>query len=528
MPGIVRFGFGGYGEIPALAWIFIATAYYYRRPNLPDTKKAFFTGLLLAMAYLTKTVMLIGVAGFGLVFIIQLIWHRREYKSASIRDLGFMAAGFMAPITSWEIWKAISLGGWHAWLNWWSIELRHISKQAGIKALDAHASESFVQKSIKHLHTLSSYYQIPYWMTASWILLILIATGYILVRSTRDQRVLAVSVVLSIASIYFIWWIGMTIDNRTWLRRIIAGMICGNLGILLALHYILSKMKTEKNFARFILIGLALFVPVTLLAKTSESLYEVKLPDNTKLLETVNRVKNLPSDAYIFSIGWWSSPRVALLSGRHILNFNQTPVLSLSNNRQAYVIKEPVASYIRMINHAFSMYGLHVPQDLNFDLYRIPQFKPRSIKISNAPVKSEVTENESYPYMEGFYAPVKAFGFWLSSDNIILLDHQQSETLYINGYAEAQSQYLHPSNPHLYVSFNGCKAQPVTVPNNIVFTIHIDIPRTCRDISSGPVLVRIQVDNLVNINKAGGDFRALSILAKRIGFGKARSTSTQQ
>ncbi|MDA3913408.1 hypothetical protein [Oleiagrimonas sp.] len=517
-PGLTRYGFFGYGEIPSLVWFLAATIIYFQpeSPRMNKQARAVLAGILLALSYLTKTVMLIGMGAFGAAALIELFLQRHKAVRNGWTNILLLGVSAAIPTLAFETWKVIALG-YRPWLNWWHTEFWHILWQAGLSHSHAHHAESIVHKVLNHLHTMAGFYGLPRWIAGIWVALILGVGLAALLRSLREPRFLIATTILGAACIYMIWWLGATPDSRAWLRRIMDGMLLANLGVLLFVLTTLSG-SARQLIAKSVFSAALLALPAWSLIQQSIGIKREKNPDNTSLMDVAYRVKALPQDAYLFGIGWWSAPNVALFSGRNILNFNQVAVVRLDKSRPAYIVAEPIVPQIRKFNHAFIVYGLKIPQSHSYGLYRIPDFTPKPIKPGKTPVRSYIKYSDNYPYMEGSYKPVIGFGMWLASDNTILLNHGKSKTFVIKGYAEAQKQYLYPGEPKVTVSFDGCKAPPLLVPTDKVFTLHVEVPRNCKHLPNDPWLVRIQVDNVIDILKAGGDFRALSILAKGIGF----------
>lgn len=518
-PGILRFGFAGYGEIPALTWFIAATAVYFwpKPPAKARLSVAFYAGILLGLAYLTKTVMLIGILVFGLVVLIDLFLRRRKKIRASLPEIASLAGGTILPIASLESWKLAALGGSGPWLDWWRTEQENILWQAGVPEGHGAGSIGLIHKALMHLDILSGFYGLPQWLVSSWLVLVLGATLIALAKVRRDRRHLIVVVMLGTASVYFAWWLAFTPDSRTWLRRIMNGMLLANLGILVFAWT--SVAGTAKNMlvARIKTLLLLAFPAITL-SQQSGIIFSQDNPDTTDLLTNASIVHNLPQDAYIFGLGWDSAPVMALLSGRIITNFNQLPVPRLESNRPAYVIKQPSPGASESINHAFSMYGVTVPRTSEYGVYKIPSFTPNEMTFDPEKVKDIITDSEDYPYVRGAYKAVPGFGIWLASDNLFVLRGTPSQSFHITGYTPSRNKYLYADPMHAVVSFNGCRVAPKPVPDDKLFTLYFNVPANCSQPRDGIWHIRIETDNVIEFSNPQGDHRSLSILVKEIGF----------
>jgi hypothetical protein len=518
-PGILRFGFAGYGEIPGLMWFLAATAVYFWPRPVGDARlsMAFYAGILLALAYLTKTVMLIGIVVFGFIVLIDLFFLRRKSIRVSLPEIASLAGGAILPIATFESWKLAALGGFGPWLDWWRTEQGNILWQAGVPHGHKAGSIGLIHKVLHHLEVLSGFYGLPQWIVGGWLVLVFSATLIALAKARRDRRYLVVTVILGTAAAYFVWWLALTPDIRAWLRRIMNGMLLANLGMLTFAWT--SAVKSAKNIlvsrARALLF---LAFPAITLCQQSGAIISQGDPDTADLLTSASVVHNLPQDAYIFGLGWDSAPVVALFSGRIITNFNQLPVPRLEPNRPAYVIKQPSTGASEPINHAFSMYGVTVPRTSKYGVYRIPSFTPNEMKFVPERVKSIITDNEDYPYAQGAYKAVPGFGIWLASDNLFVLRSTRSQSFKMTGYTPPRNKYLYADTMHAVVSFNGCRTAPKPVPNDKLFTLYFNVPADCSQPHDGVWHVRIEVDNVIDFSNPQGDHRSLSILAKELGF----------
>lgn len=517
-PGIFLFGFAGYGEIPGLVWFLAAaTAYFWPKAvNAPRYALAFCSGILLALAFLTKAVMLIGIGVFGLVVLFDLFFHRNKDIRGSLLQIASLAGGVIVPIVAFESWKLTALGGYGPWNDWWRTELGNILWQAGASTPQAAATGGLIHKVLLHLEILSGFYRLPQWIVGGWLVLVFGTTLVALTKARQDRRHLLVAVILGTATVYFVWWLAFTPDIRAWLRRIMNGMLLANLGIIIFAWT--SANEAAKKAVVSSRTLLLLTFPAIAFFQQSGAILSQEKPDSTELLTNARIVHDLPQHAYIFGIGWNSAPEIALFSGRIITNFNQLPVPRLDPNRPAYAIMQPSTDVSDQIHQAFFMYGLTAPLPGHYGVYRIPSFSPIEMKFDVDKVRSIITDSEDYPYVQGAYDAVPGFGIWLASDNLIVLRGAPSQSFKVTGYAPPQNKYLYADPIRAVVSFGGCRTAPKVVPNDRLFTLHFDVPAACSRPRDGIWHVRIEVDNVLDMSNPQGDHRSLSILVKELGF----------
>lgn len=515
IPGLLTFGFGGYGEVPALAWFFSAAWCWFRSADAPRLRRAVAAGSLLALACLTKTVLFIAVGGFSIGLLVEWLFHRKGQLRSMLKDLAAMAGGFLAPVMAYEIWKGISLGGKSAWLQWWQIELGHIGAQAGVTGTH---SSGLLATTASHINILAGLLGLPVWVTVVWLCTTLCGLVFTLIVSTKDRRSLVAVTVLTTAIVYLGWWLSLTPDSKAWLRRILDGVICANLGAALAI----ATLNRRRGYIAIGMRAVLIAAPLIMMLVTTWRVLHTPFPDVTQIRQTVARVRQIPDDAYLFGIGWGSSPLIALLSGRHLLDFNDIPVSRIDLHQDAYLVKQPWQPGRSVIEGAFGMYGLSLSKkdDATLGVYKLPTFHPSRLVPGTSPVKAAIHLDEDYPYMRGFNRAEGKNGRWLSSDNVVLL-MPQTDVFTVQGYAPPQSSYMYPQPLSITVSFNGCKAQPMDVPTNRRFTLHIPVPANCQAHLVGPSQVRIMVNNLLNLPITHDD-RALTILAKELGFTDGR------
>jgi len=548
IPGLHEYGFYGYGELPALFFALVAITIYFEGAAELALLNAFTAGILLALAFYTKTVMLIGVGCLGACALLEWWSSPDDARRAAFKRLVAAAGGIVTSVLLMESWRASAVGGLQAWETWWGFELRNVLMQAGVGHGFGNFSHSLSEKLAAHLTALSHDYRMSLLLTAAMLLLLFFASGVMALLPANRRGKWTTFAVLTIAAVYMFWWLLITPSAKAWHRRIIDGMICADIGLIMFAALWCrgrdwSVLRRSSQVGGLVIMGLVLALPAMWLVKGSHALLTGQVDDKTcewrladasachpadlgngigALMRISDEVRDLPRDAYIFGSGWYSAPRVGLFSGRHLLDINDLPVLRLQAGRPAFLVQGPNTppSQLQRIR---LLYGLPLAQDAGYALIMLDSLRPVPFEPGNAPVQRHITAAEDYPYLRGFNESEGSNGRWLSDDNLVLLVPQAGDHFELDVYVMPVSKYEYPSAPRVSVSFNDCNApSQVTVPdgvNDMVFPI----PDAC-GISPGTLVnVRIEVDNLVD-NQLTQDSRPLSVLAKSLGFAGGSST----
>ncbi|MDE2156061.1 MAG: hypothetical protein KGJ32_09260 [Xanthomonadaceae bacterium] len=526
IPGMLAFGFGGYGEIPALAWVFCAIAVYYGEAPARPRLRAAIAGVLLALAVITKTVMLIGAGAACLCMLLELHSMPADRRPQQRKRIGAVAGGGLLTLAAMEIWRASSLGGFGAWRHWWAEEAGPIFQQAGLEHGFDGRTNSLADKFHLHLGYLGFDYGVATWAVVLWLALLCLAVVAMLLRPAwRRPGKWSTLAVLIAAFVYMAWWLLITPTSKAWHRRIFDGMICADLGLVMFASTWLRDLRNRASglLSKLAMLavcglvltlsagGLAMGLHALALAQTAQD------PDEPSLRETVQRVHELPPDAYLFGVGWYSAPRVSLLSGRALLDFDDTPVPRMQPGRPIYFVQSPYDSSSNYFKRIHAIYRLSEPPRNIYALIRATALNPPPLLAQGDDVRRHILAADHYRYMRGFNDSEGSNGRWLSDDNLILLTPRAGDHFELVAYTLPVSAYLYPAAPRIMVSFNGCAAPAQTSTPEQVEKLVFAIPDRCHITAGRPVNVRIEVDNLLDVSVTR-DQRPLGILGKEIGF----------
>lgn len=541
VPGLHQFGFFGYGEVPALALALSATAVYFRRTGGWRTGAA--AGVLVGLAVYTKTVMLIGAGALCFCALLEMLaaWRNAD-RGKRRRFAGFIAGG-AAVLVAMETWRALALGGAHAWHSWWHVETRNIFMQAGVRRGLGGQTQSLLQKFGVHFGLLGHDYRMSLVFTGLWLVLVLAALAWLLYLAWRHRRTSWPTLaVLLIAAVYLAWWLLLTPTSKAWHRRIVDGMIAADIGMVMlsAVWFRVMSRSLPVPWRRVIVTLIAaagLALPAMWLVKGTHALliapagaktcdwYMADALDCARfnpgastqaLLRVAGEVRALPANAYVFGFGWYSAPRIGLLAQRHILDFHDVSVDTLQPSRPVYFVQgsDTPPDSLRRIR---TLYDVTPTPDYAYALIGATSLAPKPLVPGAARVLRYVSAADQYAYLEGFNQSEGANGRWLTDDNQVLLMPNPGDRFEMVAYVLPADRYEGHRTPKVLVSFDGCAvpAQP-TQPdavNRLVFAI----PKRCGINADKAVSVRIEVDSLVDA-AITLDPRALGVLAKSFGF----------
>lgn len=541
VPGIHLFGLYGYGEIPALVWGLAAILVYFRGAG--EAWRGLAAGVMLAFAVYTKTVMLIGAGALGLCAILELLAVRRSRDHAERRRFAAFVAGGLAVIFAMEAWRGSALGGWHAWRAWWATETGNIFAQAGVKPGFGRMTHSLFEKLQVHFALLAQDYRMSLILTGVWLALVLAAFAITLFRGGEGRRVhWATLTILLTGLVYLAWWLLVTPTVKAWHRRIIDGMVCADIGLVMVAAARLREVRVAgtgvlRRAPLVVLLLLALLLPAMWLVKGAHALLVAPVSEKTcgwymqsasdcarfnpgagvpALQRVVRQVRGLPADAYVFAFGWYSAPRIGLFAQRHILDFHDVPVADLKLSRPVYFVQgsdTPPESLERIR----ALYDVTRTPDYAYALIRARSMTPAPLVAGAAPVHRHVEAADHYAYLRGFNGSEGANGRWLTDDNQVLLIPRQGDVFELTAYAVPVDKYEGHRAPNVIVSFDGCRASQQAMRPGEVNRLEFPIPARCGIVAGSPVSVRIEVDNLVD-SSITHDPRALGVLAKSFGF----------
>ena len=505
-PSFQRFGFMGYGEVPALALALAAIAAYpWSGPTAP--LRVALAGVLLSSAVITKTVMLACAVPIGLVMCLH-VASREEPLAMRARLLALLALGFVATLFAWEGYRMASLGGLEAYQSWWTVQSRAITRQAG--AGGGAGMVAVMDKAMVHFGALVRFLGVPASVVAAWLVLPFVLAG--LVPSSRPHARWILAAVLGAAAAYFIWWLGLTPTAKAWHRRIFNGVLLVHLAWGL-LGGALASAPGQDALRR----RLAMLLPVAAACLAAAFLIHarVRIPvhDPGQLQRAVEVVRALPPDAGLHAAGWWSAPLVSLLAERPLLDINDAPPSALARG-PVYLVVDSEGGHTRDTGRILAMYpatamvgGDALPQVYRVDTRGLATVLPPTDLSS--PVAFNALDDS---HALGLNAPDR-HGRWASADIALATLYRGETAVLLEIYVPPGTQYTHGRPPTVSVLVDGCGLPPLRTrpgPNQLRFPLAACAPR-----DGAVATVRIQSDALTR-GTITGDDRALAYIARSI------------
>jgi len=508
-PGFIEYSMNGYGEIPVLVW-FLAAIFVLapgKVRGIPDHRRLSVAGLLFGMAYLTKVVALVCVAPAMLVLACLILTQPHRW-----RRLIALGVGFAAPVVAWEIFRFVEVGTAHTYASWWRLQFQQIRMQSGAKHSDV--VQGFRSKGLHHLSILADMTGVAAPMLAIFIIVPLVLGSIFAVdRRTSAHVRLVLAVLLFVTGLYFFWWIFISPDAMTWLRRIVDGLLLLHCLIVVVLVQTWrrpvggpDRSVSDRRGVRAVML-LAL-VPVVicqlLLIRSGETVTRPPQPPSYALdmFSVANKVRTLPRDATIFGTGWWQAPSISLFSQRQFVNFEHWSPERLNAVRDKYFVTD-------MYTEGISQSSIHNVLDesqystllkLNGGaLYKLdsiqpyPPFTPQDSDPANLSSGLDFAR-EDYSHRRGIFQRENDRDAWVGVDAAVMLKRSNENALrmtievpdeFIQGIAQKQ--------PILHVTSPGCLDQTLPLVKEGVQTIML--PLSCE---SWPVARAFQLNLAVN------------------------------
>ncbi len=502
-PGVGDFGLGGYGEIPMLAWLLAGFLAAGRgRHGL--------AGLLFGTAVLTKTVAALCVVPTLLVCAAFIVGTApRRHRS---RALAALAAGLLAPLLGWELFRLACLGSQAAWTRWWALQLGQIGRQSGAAELAGPAAA--LARLRLHLALLSGEVGVPIaplagWLVAPWLLALRRLVGR---RRVTGEPALLLALLLLCPLLYAAWWLLVTPTDMAWLRRILPGLLLqtclvaalaalppigtmgpsptvrprqapgARLGMRRAgdpmrlprltwahgqeaasAHPVLERAPTLS-----VLLLVLLALPGEALMLRFGVAVSPRWPSTEARRETdliVRALRALPPDAVVFGVGWWQAPLFALLSDRSFMNLDLWDPARIGALPHAYLAVDQAASDlggIDLLQVAREATLAPLVRGRDMALYRIVAIDPDRALRDPAPLTAGF-DGRAVAQTSGWYLPDGGWA-WVSPRSRITLGRGGQTRLVIE--AAFWDELFRHGPQHLRIEAAGCLDQDVTVPSS--------------------------------------------------------------
>lgn len=508
-PGLVKFGFGGYGEIPSLALALAGLAVYPWAGTGPAIGLRTLLGAaLLGAAVTTKTVMLVCVIPFSLVMFAHAVSRPRPLVSR-VFDAVLLVAGLLAPVVAWEAYRMFALGGVDAYRAWWVLETASISRQAGVDGVAA----SLAAKVMAHFGKLATFLQLSTPFTGAWLLLPF-AAAVLVPRQAGAARWILLAL-LGATAAYFAWWLGLTPTPKAWHRRIFNGMILLNLAWVLVGGALMAGPVVAAWRRR---LGLAMMLAAVAFAATFFGQTRVHGALGPLEVDHVHRgvsmLRALPSDAHVYAAGWNSAPQISLLAGRPLLDVNDIPHDALAAASPAFLVVDQESGHSVASRRILAMYpstamieGNTLPQIYRFDA-RVLAATPEVADLSQRAALGTLDDAQAL----GFHK-AEGDGRWASGDIAVRTPYRGEDTLALEAYVLPPASYDRDHPPTLSIRVDDCPLPALPTTSGLRV---IDIPLdACAPEPGREVTIRISSDALVESSFTKDD-RSMAFIAKSL------------
>ncbi|MCP3728265.1 hypothetical protein M3I53_35030 [Paraburkholderia sp. CNPSo 3272] len=504
-PGFIEYAMNGYGEIPVLVWflagIFVLAPAKVR--GVPDHRRLFFAGLLFGMAYLTKVVALVCVAPAMLILACVIFAQPDRW-----RRVFALGIGFSVPVVAWELFRFVQVGSAHAYVEWWRFQLGQIRAQSGVR--HDNVVQGFLGKGLQHLSILAGMTGVPAPLLAVCIVVPLaLGLSFAFDRRRLAHVRLVLGVLVFVTGLYFFWWLFISPDAMTWLRRIVDGLLLLQCLIVVVLTQAWRRpggdtdrdVPNRKEVRAVMLLAL---VPVVvcqlLLIRSGQTVTRPPEPPSYALdmLTVANKVRALPSDATIFGTGWWQAPIISLFSHRHFMNFEHWPSEKVNALPDKYFVTDMYTEGISQssIHNVLDQSQYRTIVKLNGGaLYKLGSIQPY------APFASQESDPASlssgfdfsqgdYSHRRGIFQRESDRDAWVGMDAAVMLKRSNENAIRLT--FEVPDELLRgvaPKQPSLHVTSPGCLDQTLSLAKQGVQTVVL--PLTC---ANWPVARAFQLD----------------------------------
>ena len=462
VPGFTEFSTGGYGEIPVLAlflWSLIALKRSLARGEI---RFAFYAGLTLGAAFITKVMGLFFIAPTVCILFVYL--YRREIDFKTV--VAVAAGGLLLPVL-WECFRLIQVG-FAGYRQWWLLQIYQIRHQSGAGGLFHSGVDLILKRAISHLSLLGNFSSTNALVFAG--VLAVGALGYWLARKVLQEpseRLVFDALALT-CTLFFAWWILLLPTRGAWLRRIEDGLIVlylsyGLLGAVL-LRLARRSKGLELIFATvvFVIAGVSVSRCVVSIVRELPNRRE----EAREVLKGARLLADLPHDSKIFGVGWWQAPQLALFSNRSFYNYQHWPFASLQRLHNAYFVTDGYARALGGQAVRFVLASSKHRVLLNgrsASIYRIDKFypypPPPSPMVEGAVLPSFMSRGAfDFALSRGIY-----HDYWSRPESEVILGRSNEQLLGVKIRVPRRLNAIGAGPIELHIASPGCVDQSFVV-----------------------------------------------------------------
>jgi len=523
-PGFTHIGMNGWGEVIALFWWLAGTILMLgEKWGSGRNARIMIGAMFLGLSLVAKTVLLIGICGtfaaYGLTVFVNCRRGIKQFASA----IALPCLAFLLPIFLNESWKLVELSGLTGYLAWWQDQSGAIVWQTGVTQ---DTSAGLLSKSLSHFGTLSKLVALPKPLLALWIALPIALSALALSRNpTGSARQRIWLAVLLIVAVYFVWWLAITPDTHTRLRRILCGLILLQMLWLFCAGWLWEKLQSRHTLQRVLLfagfVAVPLLVNISFASSFTKSFRGMLSDAPDQFVPFIESVKKLPPNAMLFGKGFLSSPQIGLYADRKHYDLDLFTSGDLQKIGVGYLSIDPPAAQSRRFapelrRYAHTDYARHG----NFRIVKV-DFRQRKNpfqtgNIDRAHVMSYVDfTTMKYAHVFGMHRPDRKGWRWATTDAEVLLKYDGSSHVGLVSFLPNR-RLSRPQKP-LTVTFtlDGCAVGRAPLE----FGLHrlaLPIPESCRPKPGQLVRLGITSDNMQLLDARNQ--RQMSYVANSVGF----------
>lgn len=511
-PFFNEFSLGVYGEIPTLALFILSDVMLIKGEKKEGVKWYSYSGIFYSLACLNKTVILIALPSYILIFLVKLLWD----KSIRIKAICVWGGSYILPIVLFEIFHLLQMGGVKAYINGWKIEIIDIVQQAGVTEKYKDTPNIFI-KFWTHINIFCD----DFGFALGPVVFIALLAGvfvYWLYRFFVKQEHTYYSIIVLVMCSYFGWWTLISTTEMAWPRRILIGVIL--LKIVIAYDLSLLLDKKAGNFVRgVVLFCISVFTMIQIINQCSSIDRNIKqeVKGTGEIIAEIDEKE----EAVFYGFGWWQAPVLSLYSGVPFYNIEN--ISELPEN--AYLIIDFYAKNLAQeeLGQILQKYDTEIINKHGNSL--IYKLTPSSVDeleyqsvfdaINNEEVLSEYDVRESYSYIDGVYEYEADNGSrWASQKVEILLKKNAEHNILKVNMTAVNIENMLSDDPVLFIYMNGVLLQKEYIQTEGNREISILLPDECTE--DGVMDIHLILNTKLKTNN--NDTRELGYLLKFIGF----------
>jgi hypothetical protein len=338
-PGLDANGMNGYGEVPALAFLFAACLVLRIALVSDDRRGVAIGGTLLALSYLTKTVSLIWIPVTVIAFLVARPRDRRA------GDAALLFVAIALPVLAWEAYRLATLHSLSGYADWWRVKFDDILDRAGPNTR-LKDTPGWWNKAQMHLALLEVWLGFPArWFTSAYLASAIFAGLAALRRWHDDAGGRFVFLALfATATIYLAWWILLTPTQEAWLRRVMNGLIAGEIVAIVAIYKLLASRNALTAVALAFVASGSVFTVFHNQLLWDRPNDQAQNAANRVFFE---RVAALPHDAQLYAAAWYQSPVAAFTTDRRFYDITRSSNETHGHLSPRFLVIEQVALYQR-------------------------------------------------------------------------------------------------------------------------------------------------------------------------------------